>query len=418
MVFLKTFIILTDMSDKNKIPSGWHKIPIGDCIVERKKSPIKVDDATNFGQYPFFTSGDTVLKHITNLVEGENIYLATGGTANVKYYDGKSAYSTDTYVVCGNEKCDTKFLYYALLLLKDYINTNYFQGSGLKHLQKKDFKKHELIIPVSVDEQKRIADALSKMDDAIAQSDSMIEKYELIKTGLMQDLLTFGIDENGNIRSEQTHKFKDSPIGRIPEEWEVVLFGNLTNNGCKMQTGPFGTQLHVYDYADSGVPMINPKDIQNNKIIDDDIIFVKNEKASDLAKYKATTGDLLVARKGDVKKLAVVDASHDGVLCGSDCILIKLPKILPASFFFLYYQTHNFMKEVVIQSVGTTLPTLKPAILRELHVPIVPFDEQNRIHSSINKIESLIDKEKGCKYKLESQRFGTISDLVTGNVRI
>ena len=112
MVFLKTFIILTDMSDKNKIPSGWHKIPIGDCIVERKKSPIKVDDATNFGQYPFFTSGDTVLKHITNLVEGENIYLATGGTANVKYYDGKSAYSTDTYVVCGNEKCDTKFLYY------------------------------------------------------------------------------------------------------------------------------------------------------------------------------------------------------------------------------------------------------------------------------------------------------------------
>lgn len=45
----------------------------------------------------------------------------------------------------------------------------------------------------------------------------------------MQDLLTKGIDENGKIRSEKTHKFKDSPIGRIPEEWEVVRLGEVCN---------------------------------------------------------------------------------------------------------------------------------------------------------------------------------------------
>ena len=41
----------------------------------------------------------------------------------------------------------------------------------------------------------------------------------------MQDLLTRGIDEHGNLRSEQTHEFKDSPLGRIPVEWDMRLLG-------------------------------------------------------------------------------------------------------------------------------------------------------------------------------------------------
>ena len=60
------------------------------------------------------------------------------------------------------------------------------------------------------------------MDRAIEQTEALIAKQQRIKTGLMQDLLTRGIDEHGNLRSEQTHQFKDSPLGRIPVEWEVT----------------------------------------------------------------------------------------------------------------------------------------------------------------------------------------------------
>lgn len=206
--------------NKIPIPEGWRKIPIGECVVEKKKSPVKVDDAANFGLYPFFTSGEAVLQHDCKLIDGENLYLATGGMANVKYFNGEAAYSTDTYVLGTKENICPKFMYYVLLFLKQYIDINYFQGSGLKHLQKKDFKRHEIIIPESKDEQQRIADALSKLDDSVSQTQSLIDKYELIKRGLMQDLLTFGIDSEGNVRSEKTHKFKDSPLGRIPEEWD------------------------------------------------------------------------------------------------------------------------------------------------------------------------------------------------------
>jgi type I restriction enzyme S subunit len=76
-------------------------------------------------------------------------------------------------------------------------------------------------------EQRKIAQILETVDNAIEKTEKIIEKYKRIKQGLMQDLLTKGIDEKGNIRSEKTHKFKDSPLGRIPEEWEVVRLGEV-----------------------------------------------------------------------------------------------------------------------------------------------------------------------------------------------
>ena len=72
-------------------------------------------------------------------------------------------------------------------------------------------------------EQAKIAEVLSTVDRAIEETEALIAKQQRIKTGLMQDLLIRGIDEHGNLRSEQTHKFKDSPLGRIPVEWESAM---------------------------------------------------------------------------------------------------------------------------------------------------------------------------------------------------
>ena len=405
---------MTDMD----IPQGWHRVPIGDCIVERRKSQIKVDNAAGYGNYPFFTSGEVVLQHTEKQIDGENIFLSTGGNAVVKYYDGQAAYSTDTYVVAGNEHVSTKFLYYALDFLTEYINTNYFQGSGLKHLQKKDFKRHELIIPSSLEEQERIAKALTQIDDAIDSSSRLIAKYEQVKKGLMHDLLTYGIDKDGNIRSELTHQFKDSPIGRIPVEWEVISLQSLVDDGCLIQTGPFGTQLHVTDYTKEGIPVIMPKDIQDNKILNDDLTYISLEKAKVLIKYQLKLGDLLVARKGDVKKIALIDDKTKGSICGSDCIIVRLPKSYYPYFFFNYYQSNGFIKDVVTQSVGTTLPTLKPSILKNIHIPYVSLLEQRQICSYILDVSEIINLEKKEKAKYIYQRSALLSDLMTGKVRI
>ncbi len=208
-------------NDNMKVPEGWKRVRLGEIVIENSKSPFKVEDADNEGSYPFFTSGEEILNHSKFLINDENIFISTGGTAYVKYYKGESSYSTDTYSL--KSKINTLYLYYFLFRKLNHITFRYFIGSGLEHLQKHDFKNSfEVTFPINFNEQQKIAEILETVDRAIEKTDKIIEKYKRIKQGLMQDLLTKGIDENGKIRSEKTHQFKNSPIGRIPEEWKVV----------------------------------------------------------------------------------------------------------------------------------------------------------------------------------------------------
>ncbi len=112
--------------------------------------------------------------------------------------------------------------------LSHYLRSEHFQnlmrqqssGTTATGIQRAKLEKLPIKYPISKPEQTKIAEILSTVDRAIEQTEGLIAKQQRIKTGLMQDLLTRGIDEHGNLRSEQTHQFKDSPLGRIPVEWD------------------------------------------------------------------------------------------------------------------------------------------------------------------------------------------------------
>lgn len=120
--------------DLQKIPAGWKKVKLGEIIIENSKSPFKVEDADNNGYYLFFTRGEAVFKHSDYLINGENLFLPTGGTAYAGYHKGKTAYSADTYAI--KSKISTKYLYYFLSTQVDKITYISFIGSGSEHLQK------------------------------------------------------------------------------------------------------------------------------------------------------------------------------------------------------------------------------------------------------------------------------------------
>ena len=129
-----------------------------------------------------------------------------------------------------------EFTYYNVLFNIDKVK-NLGEGTTFAEISKAALSTVELDFPTSFHEQTKIAEILSTVDRAIEQTEALIAKQQRIKTGLMQDLLTRGIDEHGNLRSEQTHKFKDSPLGRIPVEWEVNEFGQTVESAVD---GPFG----------------------------------------------------------------------------------------------------------------------------------------------------------------------------------
>ncbi|EEV4939550.1 hypothetical protein HFM74_002849, partial [Listeria monocytogenes] len=120
---------------------------ISDILLENSKSNIQVGEAREArGDYPFFTSGETIYEWDNYLVKDRNIYLNTGGNADVKFYIGKAAYSTDTW--CISAKNDfTDYLYLFLDAIRPELNQKFFQGTGLKHLQKALVKDKEIYLP-------------------------------------------------------------------------------------------------------------------------------------------------------------------------------------------------------------------------------------------------------------------------------
>ena len=120
---------------------------IGDILIEREKSPIQVGQAKNtVGNYPFFTSGDAILHWTSPLTDGRNIFINTGGNAGVKFYVGEAAYSTDTWCISARDGL-ADYLYLFLDSIKPELSQKFFQGTGLKHLQKPALKNRPMYIP-------------------------------------------------------------------------------------------------------------------------------------------------------------------------------------------------------------------------------------------------------------------------------
>lgn len=158
--------------------SKFPLVKLGDYICENDKSKIQVNQAkeNQTGEYPFYTSGLNIYRFDNFLVDGENIYLATGGNAIVQYYKGKASYSTDTWSIKSNNQKEAMTCYLYLLLNErvQEINTYYFKGTGLKHLQKNDLKQIQIPLP-PLDVQKSIIAECEKVDADFANAQKQIE---------------------------------------------------------------------------------------------------------------------------------------------------------------------------------------------------------------------------------------------------
>ena len=113
--------------------------------------------------------------------------MSTGGKATVKYYNGRCSYSTDTYSFTTNNQYSVGFIFFFLQNIIKKIESQYFYGSGLKHLDKKGIVKYKLSVP-TLNEQKKIANFLSSLDSKIELVRTQIENTKAFKKGLLQQM--------------------------------------------------------------------------------------------------------------------------------------------------------------------------------------------------------------------------------------
>ena len=166
---------------------------IGDILIEKPKSSVQVGEAKEAtGKYPFYTSGDAILRWAEPFVEGRNCFLNTGGNAGVRYYVGKAAYSTDTWCISAKDDL-SDYLYLVLDTIRAELNQKFFQGTGLKHLQKPMLKDHPIYIPTKSEIDafnKYVSPWLSMISDNIRESQKLVSLRDWLLPMLMNGQAT------------------------------------------------------------------------------------------------------------------------------------------------------------------------------------------------------------------------------------
>ena len=169
----------------------------------------------------------------------------------------------------------------------------------------------------------------------------------------------------------------------------------VANHGGLIQTGPFGSQLHEYEYTKVGVPVVMPKDIVSGKINFESIARVSEEKAGRLQRHKLQAGDIVFPRRGDIGKCAFVSERDKGCLCGTGCLKISVPEsVLLPRFLFYFLGLPESVKWLENNSTGSTMMNLNTNTLGRLEIPDFPVEEQRRIADILSAYDDLIENNR------------------------
>lgn len=170
----------------------------------------------------------------------------------------------------------------------------------------------------------------------------------------------------------------------IPESWKWVRFSELMK---AMSTGPFGSMLHKSDYVETGVPLVNPANIVNGRIIASNKMMVSEETVKRLESYKLKPGMIIMGRRGEMGRCAVVSEKENGWLCGTGSFFMTPSSCMSVHYLSMLFTTPYAKSYLSGASIGTTMSNLNHKILRSMPVPLPPFNEQRRI---IAKLEELL----------------------------
>lgn len=178
--------------------------------------------------------------------------------------------------------------------------------------------------------------------------------------------------------------------------WRRTALGELeTETGGVIQTGPFGSQLHMSDYSDEGTPVVMPTNIRDMRIDPTDIARVGDEHVDRLVRHQLRPGDILYSRRGDVEKCALVTEHETGWLCGTGCLLVRVQGE-HIDTRFLAYQLSTPTKRGWIRqhAVGLTMLNLNTGILREIPIELPDFEEQQRIAGVLGALDDKIESNR------------------------
>ena len=344
-------------------------------------------------QYPEIIKGSEIGSSKITVEDGDVLVCKINPRINrvwvVKHHTDHPLLASSEWIVVRNSKMDSNYLkwYFSSPTFRNLLVSQVAGiGGSLTRAQPKQVAKYPVPI-VDICEQRRIAAVLNKVSGLIAKRREQLDKLdELVKARFVE---MFG-----------------DPVSN-PYNWEKVSLSELAD----IRIGPFGSLLHKEDYIEGGHPLVNPSHIIDGKIVIDEKLTVSHQKYVELEAYHLKAGDVVMGRRGEMGRCAVV--SQEDLLCGTGSLLIRPKGKVTADYIQKIISFPSFKKMIEDMAVGQTMPNLNVPIVSAFQIIKPPVQVQENYYTFVTQVDKSkltirqsIDKLEVLKKALMQQYFG------------
>jgi type I restriction enzyme, S subunit len=206
-------------------------------------------------------------------------------------------------------------------------------------------------------------------------------------------------------------------VSGLPNGWTVQPLRHLIH---RLQTGPFGSALHKSDYVKGGIPIVNPQHLRNMRITPTEEARVGENTVTRLVAFKLYAGDIVLGRRGEMGRCAIVTKREQGWLLGTGSMAIRPSPGLDASYMLWILRSPQTVNALNRDSVGTTMVNLNQEILLDLPLMLPPVVEQMKIVEAVESCISRLDVAgttlTAVQTKLKAYRASVLKAAVEGRL--
>ena len=422
------------------LPKGWKAVTLNTVLSKvidnRGKTPPfaengahelieiaslrNVEKNPNYSAVTKYVSANVFESWFRDHIKDEDILVSTVGSVGLSALmeERRGAIAQNLIALRTNDLCDAGFLF------------NWTRSSDCHKQVRRvvmDAVQPSLKVPhflrcfVSfppLPEQRKIASILTTVDRLIEQTEALIEKYRRVKQGMMADLLSRGVDEHGKLRPTQRQApelYKQSELGWIPKEWEVVPFSSLIRS-IQLGTNLLGSERN------NGIPLLKMGNLARGGFAFKKLEYLASSATSEASGTIANFGDFLFNTRNTldiVGKSAVWRNQLPVAAFNSNIMRIKFNPGVNDFFVGYYFENSRGWAELKRIATGTTsVAAIYTRDLLDCLCVNVPFEEQTIVAERLDSIEGLIQQSKEHLAKIRMLKTGLMQDLLTGKVRV
>lgn len=349
------------------------------------------------GLYPAFSATGQDIWRAEFEHEGPAIIVSAVGARCGKCFkaDGKWTAIANTHIIFAKENVSRDFLFY-------YINNEDFweKGGVAQPFVKIRDTLRRKSMPLPVDKGGKPDLAEQRRIVAILEETEVLKKKRTEVDQKMNEL----------IPALFVQMFGD-PV-RNEKGWKQFKLKEL----AKIKIGPFGSLLHFVDYVDDGVPLVNPTHIIDGKIHIDPKLTVTEKKVGELSAYRMLAGDVVLGRRGEMGRCAMVTEKESGFLCGTGSLFISPSKQIDQFFLYCFISSPSIKRVLERVAKGVTMKNLNSGNIEDLSIYLPPLELQNQFAEKVKEIETQKDKQKQSTIQLDGLFQSLLANAFSGKL--